>query len=101
MFAAQKRQLGNHGLVDLRWLCQRALCVVRRERDAMFQMLDTALYLGVDILVYWQYGEGNGWIRYSASEGAACKEAFLVQCIHSEKYKMFHCEPICDWPIEE
>ena len=65
-------------------------------------MLGTAVLLGHDILVFWQYERKSGWIRYpTADRGAAIREAFLIQCIHSEKYRMFHCEPIVDWPVEE
>ena len=65
-------------------------------------MLRTALLIAIDILVFWQYGDGQGWIRYpGASQGPAVREALLIQAAHSEKYKMFHCEPILDWPIEE
>ena len=65
------------------------------------QMLGTALFLGVDILVFWQYEDGRGWIRYSTKKGASCREAFLIHCVHSQKYKMFHCEPIQNWRVEE
>ena len=65
-------------------------------------MLGTALLLAIDTLVFWQYGDGQGWIRYPcASRGPAVREALLIQAAHSEKYKVFHCEPILDWPIEE
>ena len=65
-------------------------------------MLGTALYLGIDILVFWQYEEKHGWIRYPAGNTGIPKgEAFLIHCVHSLKYKMFHCEPMVEWPIEE
>ena len=65
-------------------------------------MLGTAVFLGRDILVYWQYAKGKGWIRYAAADkGGGQREAFLVQCVHSERYQAFHCEPIVEWPIEE
>ena len=55
-----------------------------------------------DILVYWQYEEMQGWIRYpAAARGVSARSAFLIQCIHSRKYKMFHCEPMVEWPIDE
>ena len=67
-----------------------------------FQMLGTAMFLECDVLVFWQYATGRGWIRYSARETESfSRETFLVQCMHSEVYKAFHCEPLCDWPIEE
>ena len=60
------------------------------------------MLLGCDILVFWQYERRGGWIRYpAANRGAATREAFLIQCVHSEKYHMFHCEPTIDWPIEK
>ena len=61
-----------------------------------------ALLLAFDIVVFWHYGVGQGWIRYPcASLRPAVREALLIQAAHSEKYKMFHCEPTLDWPTEE
>ena len=65
-------------------------------------MLGTAMYLKVDLLVFWQYESGRGWIRYSAEETESFgRETFLIQCMHSAVCKAFHCEPLCEWPIEE
>ena len=65
-------------------------------------MLGTAMYLKVDLLVFWQYESGRGWIRYSAEETESFgRETYLIQCMHSAVYKAFHCEPLCEWPIEE
>ena len=57
-------------------------------------MLGTAVFLRRDILVFWHYAKGKGWIRYAASDkGGGQREAFLVQCVYSERYQAFHCEP--------
>ena len=65
-------------------------------------MLGTAVYLAQDILVFWQYHNKQGWMRYPAAEKEpGNRTAFLIQCLHSAKYKMFHCEPIVNWPIEK
>ena len=65
-------------------------------------MLGTTVFLGQDNLLYWQYAIGKGRIRYAAADkGSGQKEAFLVQCVHSERYQVFHCDPIVEWPIEE
>ena len=64
-------------------------------------MLGVAVLLAVEILVFWQYAKGQSWIRYpGADRGPAAREALLIQCVHSDKYKMFHCEPIVHWPME-
>ena len=64
-------------------------------------MLGTAEVLGCDILVYWRYSNGKGWIRYPVQErGPSRRAAFLFHVIHSEKAQLFHCEPLVKWPIE-
>ena len=64
-------------------------------------MLGAARLFGRDMLVFWRYANGKGWIQYSAgSRGPAARSAFLFQIVHSEKAKMFHCEPLVEWSVE-
>ena len=63
-------------------------------------MLGTAGFLGWDIEFIWQDAAGRDWVRYAARDRQqACKGAFLLQCIHSEKYRGFHFEPLVELPI--
>ena len=37
----------------------------------------------------------------AADKASGQKEAFMVHRVHSERYQIFHSEPIVEWPIEE
>ena len=67
----------------------------------IFQFLATAWLLKIDIVVYWQYWNGGGWVRYKhGPESNARGPAFLVQTIQGGRghYNAFHCEPLPDFP---
>ena len=64
-------------------------------------MLGTAKWLQQDVLVFWRYDAGRSWIRYPARERkGGPRSAFLFHVIHSEKEKLFHCEPVVEWAVE-
>ena len=45
-------------------------------------MLATAMRLQYDVIVYWRYDAGKGWIRYPArARDASTRAAFLFDCI--------------------
>ena len=58
----------------------------------------TSVWLG-NTLVSWRYVGWEGWIpNRTKISRPACKGAFLLLIVFSERYKMFHCEPFSDWP---
>ena len=65
-------------------------------------MLATAMWLQHDVIVYWRYNTGKGWIRYPArGRGASTRAAFLFHIIYSPSARLFHCEPLVEWPVEK
>ena len=76
------------------------LCACKK----LFQILATAWVLQTDLIVYWQYWNMGGWIRYKygpASNGRG--GSFLCQAIQGgERFRTrFHCEPLPDFPEPE
>ena len=51
-------------------------------------MFGTAVYLAQDILVFWQYDNKQGCIRYPAvKKRPGNRTAFLIQCMRLENIK--------------
>ena len=70
----------------------------------MFQILATAWVLQTDLIVYWQYWNMGGWIRYKyGPESNGRGGSFLCQAIQGgERFRTrFHCEPLPDFPEPE
>ena len=64
-------------------------------------MLATATWLQYDLVVFCRYDTGKGRIRYLArGRGASNRAAFLFHCIFSTRARLFHCEPLIEWPVE-
>ena len=64
-------------------------------------MLATAVLLETDLVVYWQYQTGGGWVRYKYQEDSDVRRgALLLQVIQGGRghYGAFHCEPLWDFP---
>ena len=69
-----------------------------------FQILKTAWVLQTELVVYWQYWNMAGWIRYKyGPESNGRGGSFLCQAIQGgEKFRTrFHCEPLPDLPEPE
>ena len=67
-------------------------------------MLGTAWLLEVDVIAYWQYGMGGGWVRYRHSPQSSGRGGtFLCHVIQGGPgyTRAFHCEPLPDFPEPE
>ena len=65
-------------------------------------MLATARWLQYDVIVYWRYDTGKGWIRYpSRARDASTRAALLFHCIYFPGATLFLCEPLIEWPVDQ
>ena len=60
-----------------------------------------AFYLGVDVLVYYEYQGRGGWCRYRHSASSNGRgAALMLHCVYSQQYGFYHAEPIVNVPVE-